>query len=58
MSQSKKLSEMDPESPEYWDQVLHDHHLGMDRGRRKWLSYGHEYFEADSNNEQLPEESE
>lgn len=30
---TKKLSELDPESPEYWEVVLRDHGLGMNRGR-------------------------
>ena len=30
---SNKLSELDPDSPEYWEQVLRDHHLGIHRGR-------------------------
>jgi hypothetical protein len=30
---TKKLSELSPESPEYWEVVLKDHGLGMNRGR-------------------------
>ena len=34
MSKGKKrLSELDPESSEYWDKVLLDHGLGVERGR-------------------------
>jgi len=47
----------DKEQKEFWDNVLHDHGLGMNRGRRKWLIYGHEDREKDSA-EQLPEEAE
>jgi hypothetical protein len=31
----------------FWDKALHDHGLGMNRGRRAWLSYGHEDREKD-----------
>ena len=44
------------EDKEFWENVLHDHHLGMGRGRRKWLVYGHEDQNKDA--EQLPEENE
>jgi hypothetical protein len=45
------------EEKEFWDNVLHDHGLGMNRGRRKWLIYGHEDREKDTSGD-LPEESE
>jgi hypothetical protein len=41
----------------FWDKVLHDHGLGVHRGRRKWLEYGHEDREKDTA-EDMPEESE
>lgn len=31
----------------YWENVMHDHRLGMGRGRRKWLSYGHVDLQLD-----------
>ena len=37
--QSKKLSELDPESSEYWEKVLQDHKLGMGHGKSSKLSY-------------------
>lgn len=36
---SKKLSELDPESKEYWEKVLHDHHLGLGRAKSDKLSF-------------------
>lgn len=37
-----RLSELDPESSEYWEIVLKDHELGMNRGRNtsKLLNVG------------------
>jgi hypothetical protein len=36
----RKLSKPDPELQEKWDQILHDHHLGMNQGRHsKKLAY-------------------
>ena len=46
------------EDLKYWEKVLHDHRLGMGRGRRNWMVYGHDYLDGDENNESLPEESE
>lgn len=31
----------------FWDKVLHDHKLGIHRGRRTWLEYGHEDRQKD-----------
>jgi hypothetical protein len=45
-----------PEELKYWENVLHDHHLGMERGKRKWLVYGHDYLDGDDANE-APEEA-
>jgi len=41
------------EETSYWEDVLHDHHLGMERGKRKWIVYGHEYLDGDGANEDL-----
>jgi hypothetical protein len=43
------------EDKEYWDKVLHDHGLGMERGRRKWLTYGHEDREKDTDESETSE---
>ena len=32
----------------FWDKVLHDHKLGIHRGRRNWIEYGHEDREKDT----------
>lgn len=44
----KKHTKQPPQSadPKHWDKVLRDHRLGMGRGRRDWLVYGCEYFDA------------
>lgn len=39
------------EELEYWDRVLHDHRLGVGRGRRKWLVYGHNDLQLDEADE-------
>lgn len=39
------------EETSYWENVLHDHHLGMERGKRKWLVYGHKFLDGDKANE-------
>ena len=36
------------EEKEFWEKVLHDHGLGVNRGRRTWLIYGHEDREKDT----------
>lgn len=36
------------EETKYWENVLRDHKLTMGKGRRNWLSYGHEDREQDS----------
>ena len=51
------LEKPSKEDTEYWDNVLHDHGLGMNRGRRRWLIYGHEDQEKNAD-ALLPEESE
>lgn len=43
----------------FWEKVLHDHHLGIHRGRRNWIDYGCQYFDCDPDNEDdYSEESE
>jgi hypothetical protein len=39
----------------FWDKVLHDHRLGIHRGRRQWLEYGHEDREKDTADDELEE---
>jgi len=40
----KSDKKADPSSFAFWEKVLHDHNLGMDRGRRKYIVYGHDGF--------------
>jgi len=46
------------EEKAFWEKVLHDHRLGMNRGRRAWISYGHEDREKDTDSADSPEEAE
>ena len=46
------------EELDFWDNVLHDHHLGVHRGRRKWLLYGHEDREKDTLEDDSSEDAE
>lgn len=52
------LEKASKDDKEFWEKVLHDHHLGMGRGRRKWLSYGHEDRNKDEDDTELPEDIE
>ena len=49
-----KIAQSPPkDEKEFWEQVLHDHGLGLQRGRRKWLEYGHEDREKDSTEDEF-----
>ena len=42
------LEQPSKEEKAFWEKVLHDHRLGMNRGRRAWISYGHENRDTDA----------
>jgi hypothetical protein len=50
------VEEPSKEDKEFWEKVLHDHRLGMGRGRRNWLVYGHDDFDLDT--DESPEDTE
>ena len=50
------VEEPSKDDKEFWEKVLHDHHLGMGRGRRNWLHYGYnEYYTEESPDEEESE---
>jgi hypothetical protein len=54
----KDLKDLDPESPAYWEALLKREGLGMQRGKSKKLSYGHEDRQKDTDDPDFEDYSE